>query len=150
MHTASVESLAIGLDHILMSGNKSVLLMDISRQVVCFYINDLPNCLSHSRARMFADDTNLTYASNNIDDISHCLSEWLSANRLTLNQSKTEFMLIGSYQRINTFQSTPSLVINNVPIRQVTHTKSLGIYILMKICLGMFILENCVKKLPQV
>ena len=33
------------------------------------YINDLPNCLVHSRARMFADDTNLTYASNNIYDI---------------------------------------------------------------------------------
>lgn len=100
------------------------------------YINDLPNCLSYSRARMFADDTNLTYASNNIYDINHRLNEdlanvgeWLSANRLTLNQSKTEFMLIGSYQRINTFQSTPSLVIDNVPIRQVTHTKSLGIHI---------------------
>ena len=24
------------------------------------YINDLPNCLSHSRARMFADDTHMT------------------------------------------------------------------------------------------
>ena len=33
------------------------------------YINDLPNCLLHSRARMFADDTNLTYASNSIHDI---------------------------------------------------------------------------------
>ena len=56
------------------------------------YINDLPNCLVHSRARMFADDTNLTYASNNIYDINHNfnedlahVSEWLSANRLTLN-----------------------------------------------------------------
>ena len=49
------------------------------------YINDLPNCLVHSRARMFADDTNLTYASNNIYDINHNfnedlahVSEWLS------------------------------------------------------------------------
>ena len=33
------------------------------------YINDLPNCLIHSRARMFVDDTNLTYASNNIHEI---------------------------------------------------------------------------------
>ncbi|CAB4040688.1 Hypothetical predicted protein, partial [Paramuricea clavata] len=77
------------------------------------YINDLPNCLIHSRARMFADDTNLTYATN----------------KLTLNQTKTEFMLIGSRQRINTFQSTPLLVINNVPVKQVSHTKSLGVHI---------------------
>ncbi len=73
------------------------------------YINDLPNCLIHSCARMFADDTNLTYASNNIHEINHNfnedhfanVSEWLSANKLTLNQAKTEFMLIGSRQRIN-------------------------------------------------
>ena len=100
------------------------------------YINDLPNCLSHSRARMYADDTHLTYASNDIDDIDHHfnedlakVSEWLVANRLTLNQSKTEFMLIGSRQRISTFNSSPSLTINDVPIKQVSHTKSLGVHI---------------------
>ena len=38
-------------------------------------------------------------------------------------------MLIGSRQRINTFQSTPLLVINNVPVKQVSHTKSLGVHI---------------------
>ena len=76
------------------------------------YINDLPNCLEHSQARMYADDTNLTFASNNIDDINYHLNhdlanvnKWLIANRLTLNQSKTEFMLIDSRQRIATFRS---------------------------------------------
>ena len=100
------------------------------------YINDLPNCLSHSRARMYADDTHLTYASNDIDGIDHHfnedlakVSEWLVANRLTLNQSKTEFMLIGSRQRISTFNSSPSLTMNDVPIKQVSHTKSLGVHI---------------------
>ena len=76
------------------------------------YINELPNCLSHSRARTFADYTHMTYSSNNINDINLYfnedllnVSEWLSANRLTLNQTKTEFMLIGSRQRISTFNS---------------------------------------------
>ena len=89
---------------------------------------------------MYADDTHLTYASNDIDDIDHHfnedlakVSEWLVANRLTLNQSKTEFMLIGSRQRISTFNSSPSrgpsLTINDVPIKQVSHTKSLGVHI---------------------
>ena len=65
------------------------------------YINDLPNRLEHSQARMYADDNNLTFASNNIEDINYYLNQdlanvnkWLIANRLTLNQSKTEFMLI--------------------------------------------------------
>ena len=48
--------------------------------------------LLHSRARMFADDTNLTYTSNSIHDINlnfnedlANVSQWLSANKLTLN-----------------------------------------------------------------
>ena len=56
------------------------------------YIYDLPNCLLHSRARMFADDTNLTYARNSIHDFNinfnedlDNVSRWLSANQFTLN-----------------------------------------------------------------
>ena len=91
------------------------------------YINDLPNCLAHSEPRMYADDTHLTFASNNMKDIEFYLNQdlanvnqWLMANKLTLNQSKTEFMLIGSRQRLRTFQSAPSLTINGTPIKQVS------------------------------
>ena len=52
---------------------------------------------------MYADDTHLTFASNNILNINTVLNEdlarvekWLIANKLTLNASKTEVMLIGS------------------------------------------------------
>ena len=65
---------------------------------------------------MYADDTNLSLAGNNVLDIEQNLNqdlenvnEWLIANKLTLNQSKTEFMLIGSRQRIRTFETSPSL-----------------------------------------
>ena len=51
------------------------------------------------------------------------------ANRLTLNQSKTEFMLIGSRQRIATFRSVPCLEIDGVPIDKVLQAKSLGVYL---------------------
>ena len=67
------------------------------------YINDLPNCLMHSQPRMYADDTHLTHAGNSVDSIElnlnedlASISEWLTANKLTLNKSKTEFMIIGS------------------------------------------------------
>ncbi len=122
--------------------NNSTLLCDIPQGTILgpllflLYINDLPNWLEHSQARMYADDTNLTFASNNIDDINYHLNhdlanvnKWLIANRLTLNQSKTEFMLIGSRQRIATFRSVPCLEIDGVPIDKVLQAKSLGVYL---------------------
>ena len=35
------------------------------------YINDLPNCLSNSEPRMYADDTHPTYATNKYSQYSH-------------------------------------------------------------------------------
>ena len=73
-------------------------------------INDLPNCLVNSHPRIYADDTRLTFASNDVayleenmnDDLTK-ITEWLSVNKITLNKSKTEFLLISSRQRLNTF-----------------------------------------------
>ena len=73
------------------------------------YINDLPNCLSISQPRMYADDTHLTFASNDVTLLEEKMnneltkvSEWLIANKLTLNRSKTALMLLGSRQRLST------------------------------------------------
>ena len=96
------------------------------------YINDLPKCLTTDQYRMYANDTHLNFASNNVAHLERTLNEdlakvneWLIANNLTLNKSKTEFVLIGSRQRLQTF-NTPSLFIDNAPIHQVVSTKSLG------------------------
>ena len=85
---------------------------------------------------MYADDTHLTYADNNIGSIELCLSEdllnvhtWLNANKLTLNMTKTEFMLIGSGQRLNTIAASPSVLMNGTQVKQVATTKSLGVTI---------------------
>ena len=65
--------------------------------------NDLLNCLMHSQPSMYADDTSITYASNDVEEIGHCVNIdldririWLAADKLTLNTTKTEFLLIGS------------------------------------------------------
>ena len=62
------------------------------------YINDLPKCLSISQPRMYADDTHLTFASNDVTLLEENMnneltkvSEWLIAKKLALNRSKTEF-----------------------------------------------------------
>ena len=104
------------------------------------YINDLPNCLSFSVPRMYANDTHITYAGSDLhliqSSLSHDLeklSKWLVCNRLTLNTTKTEFMLIGSRQRLSTLSDALKLFIDNVPIEQVSSVKSLRIYILTEI-----------------
>ena len=67
------------------------------------YINGLPNCLSNFEPRMYADDTHLTYAGDCVDSLQLYLNldldnvhNWLKANKLTLNMTKNELMLIGS------------------------------------------------------
>ena len=55
--------------------------------------------------------------------------EWLSANKLTLNMTKTEFMLIVSRQKSSQFMESPSLTINENALEQVTSAKSLGVYV---------------------
>ena len=56
---------------------------------------------------MYADDTSITFASNNVEEINECINSdleeirvWLAANKLTLNMTKTEFLLIGSRLRV--------------------------------------------------
>ena len=57
------------------------------------------------------------------------LNKWLISNKLTLNTAKTEFMLIGSRQKLSTLSSQPELSIDNVPIEKVTSAKLLAIFI---------------------
>ena len=65
------------------------------------YIIDLPSCLQHSTARMYADDTNITKTGKSIKEITtrananlENIRLWLKANKLTLNVTKTEYMFI--------------------------------------------------------
>jgi len=102
---------------------------------------------------MYADDTNLTFSSNNISDINHHLNhdlanvnDWLAANKLTLNSSKTEFMLIGTLHKLSTKETSPSLSINNSLIKQVSITKSLGVTIDMNLSWNEHI-DNLCKKI---
>ena len=69
---------------------------------------------------MYARDTHLTFAGRDPDlierNLNHDLSnisDWLVANKLTLNKSKTEFMVIGSQQRLRTLDRSPALAIDN-------------------------------------
>ena len=61
------------------------------------YINDLRNCLLHLQPRMYADDTSITFAGSDADEMNNCINldlerirVWLAAIKLTLNMTKTK------------------------------------------------------------
>ena len=65
------------------------------------YINDLTNALEKSIVHNFADDTNLLYGNKNISVISYVINselklvtDWLRANKFSLNESKTKSLLL--------------------------------------------------------
>ena len=100
------------------------------------YINDLPDSLEYSSARMFADDTTLTASGKTISDAEVAINndlanvkQWLSANKLSLNLVKTEHLLIGSRHNINNLSLAPKVYVGDIPIKRVKETKALGVYI---------------------
>ena len=100
------------------------------------YINELPGSLEFSFARMFADDTTLTASGESVldaevainDDLAN-IKQWLSANKLSLNLVKTEYLLIGSRHNINNLFHAPKVHVGDIPIERLKETKALGVYI---------------------
>ena len=85
-------------------------------------------------ARLFADDTNLTFSGCSLaalqDEMTKDLkgiTSWLSANKLTLNVLKTDFMLIGSRQRVAALEGNVTLRLNDAALQQVHSLKCLGV-----------------------
>ena len=92
--------------------------------------------LTSCQPRMYADDTHITYAGVDVNSIQlnlnhdlDNLNKWLISNKLTLISAKTEFMLIGSRQKLSTLSNPLKLSIDNVAIEHVSSVKSLGIFI---------------------
>ena len=100
------------------------------------YINDLPECLQKATPRLFADDTNLTVTGESIEEVElamnsdlHCVHKWMFANKLSLNSSKTEFLLIGSNHRLRNLINQPNIKIDQDKIKQVHYSRLLGVQI---------------------
>ena len=102
------------------------------------YVNDLPNCLKNCTPFMYADDTNLTVHGNTAKDLELKLNselnnvhKWLITNRLTLNVEKTEYMLVGSRQKLANLSNLSEIKvsIDNNEVERVSNTKTLGIII---------------------
>jgi hypothetical protein len=57
------------------------------------------------------------------------VKQWLSANRLSLNLVKTDYLLIGSRYNINNSLAAPNVFVGDRPIKKVKETKALGVHI---------------------
>ena len=130
------------------------------------YINDLGSASNGLSTFMFADDTSMLGHDKNINSLQSCInenlqmvSEWLQVNKLSLNISKSHFML---FTRKRTDVHDIDIEINNINISRVKNVKFLGVildekmswkdhinYISKKIskCIAiMFKLKNIVSK----
>ncbi|CAB4017137.1 Hypothetical predicted protein [Paramuricea clavata] len=98
------------------------------------YINDLPKCLNAgTKPDMFADDTQIATSSDDIKVITETLNRdlnnvanWLSANKLTLNNSKTEYMIIGSKKRLSQVTADPAISVGEMASMPEQTTASSG------------------------
>ena len=100
------------------------------------YVNDLPKCLDSSVPTIFVDDINLTISGTTATEIQDNIEielnkvlTWLLANNFK-RKKKTEFMLIGSRQRLSQIISDPILSIGSESIKRVSSTtKTLGVMV---------------------
>ena len=96
------------------------------------YVNDMHTVSYLMKCIIFADDTNFLYTGNDISEICKPvskeldkLSSWFMANKLSLNVSRTNFMVITRKQIVN----KPIVSFNSINIERVYITTFLGVHI---------------------
>ena len=99
------------------------------------YINDLIYSLQKSTSSHFADDTCIMYANKKLKSLETTLNtelkgvtDWLQANRLSLNIDKTKLLIFHSkYQKANL--DSFSIEMKDKKIKRVETVRYLGIFI---------------------
>ena len=98
------------------------------------YMNYICNVSSLLRFVLFADDTNLLSSGDDVKEISKTLSKqldklnsWFAVNKLSLNVSKTNYMIFGN-KKIDKYMNI-CVRINGLSIDRVYNTTFLGVMI---------------------
>ena len=95
-------------------------------------VNDLPNAATNLFSVLYADDTNM-FASgkdmnnlvSNLNSTLLTVSDWLKANKLSINVKKTHYMVW--YPRSFTMDRSLPLEFNGQQIEEVSETKFFGV-----------------------
>ena len=100
------------------------------------YINDIVNATNYFSIRLFADDTSLTVAGKDlhlllqrINSELPAIYKWLCSNRLTLNLSKTKYLVFQPRQKVNSKGLLLPLKIAEQYLEQSYNIKYLGLVI---------------------
>ena len=95
------------------------------------YINDLPNISDKLKFFLFADDTNIYYECDDLNKLQTTINkelkklyEWLCINRLSLNISKTNFVI---FHAKNKPLHPITILINGKAIEEADNVKYLGV-----------------------
>ena len=112
------------------------------------YINGIQSELQHSKMTMFADDmafycheSSPTNLQSKLNADLATITSWLHDNNLTLNVTKSKFMVVGGRNELTQF-SDIALVANNDQLENVTKFRYLGVIINQHLLLGMTTLSN--------
>jgi hypothetical protein len=96
------------------------------------YINDLHRCIKHSITYHFADDTNLLHISKDYKTLQRkvnydlfSLHKWLTANKISLNEAKTELI----YFRKSGIAPTLNIKLHGKTLIPTKVVKYLGIFL---------------------
>ena len=95
------------------------------------YINDLNTCISNSKVHHFAEDTNLLHINSCINKLQKNinydlkrLTNWLDANKISLNNTKTE--LIYFRKKRSATPTNNKIKLNGKRLIPTDHIKYLG------------------------
>ena len=98
--------------------------------IFLIFNNDLHKVVENCSTTLFADDTTLYVSSKDTNCLKWCiehdmafLMDWFRANKLTLNLSKTQFLLFKSKAKLKSF----NINIHNIVIQPNNTCKFLGI-----------------------
>lgn len=105
----------------------------LGRILFLVYINDIVNTINYFSIRVFADNTSLTVAGKDLDLLLQRINselpaiyKWLFSNRLTLNLSKTKYLVFQPRQKVNSNLHLP-LKIADQYLEQSYNIKYLGL-----------------------
>ena len=104
------------------------------------YVNDIYRSSDKLAFYLFADDTNLLYANKNLRTLElvvnlelHKVCEWLTANKLTLNVKKSNFIIFHPHQKKIDYQVNLQIFDYDsktyLPLEQKSYVKYLGVLI---------------------
>ena len=101
------------------------------------YVNDITYTSNVLDFILFADDTTILYSHENIEskiDVVNVelkeVSNWFKTNKLSVNASKTNYMLLGtSHMTSSKIQQDLNVILDNTVLDRVSHTKFLGVLI---------------------